>query len=309
MARAIQPIFELGQKIRRLISWAIEETAAPRSEHAIAKAIGAHWSTFKSNLTAEKMSVDNQKKLAAVFGFELDWPEWRDPSVARATLREHRRDTAEAFLQRFLQHKSKGTCLTIEAGLTAKHIDRRFADFSLGVAGSFTPSSDSDEIPLVLKLTFDQSGWPVLFEETNDVLTLGLTEVDLQLFSDRPTAKIVALPISCQSRTEGNFQGKISGFPSWWRITVAAGDIPTLVGRRIPNDGRDCTCQGFQVGDKIRAVMSARVDKCFVSLAGEPFEGISDARTRFIKHLVKLNALAGAEAVLGEQFLTVVEHP
>jgi hypothetical protein len=53
--------------------------------------------------------------------------------------------------------------------------------------------------------------------------------------------------------------------------------------------------------------MTARVDKCFVRLTGEPFEDKSDARIRFIKHLAKLQVLKDAEATLGEQILTVID--
>jgi hypothetical protein len=49
------------------------------------------------------------------------------------------------------------------------------------------------------------------------------------------------------------------------------------------------------------------VNDCFVRVAGEPFEGASQAKIRFIEHLSKLAVLNGTEAVLVEQTLTVVD--
>ena len=309
MAKEIHLIFELSKKLRRLQDWAAQSNdCSLRSEHGISKSTGIPRSTLKSNLERGQMSLANQLRLADLFGFGVDWPEWRDQDTTRITAAHKRRDTAQAFIERFLRRKSQSANLTIAAGPTRKHIDRRFADFSLSVAGSFAPSPEINKIPLMLSLSFDRRGWPVLFEETNDVITVGLTEVDLQLFADRPTARISAFPIECHSTSEGNFQGKVEGFPQWWTISIAEQGALSLAGSRLRNDGQDCICEGFRAGDTIRAVMTARVDKCFVRLTGEPFGGTSEARIRFIQHLAKLQVLKDAEATLGEQFLTVVDE-
>jgi hypothetical protein len=308
MAKDVQLLFELSKKLRRLQDWAAQsDICSLRSEHEISKSTDIPRSTLKSNLNQGRMSVANQQKLAELFGFSIDWPEWRDQDASRDAAASKRRDTAGAFNERFLRRKSQAARLTIEAGPTRKHIDRRFADFSLSVAGSFSPSPAIEQIPLMLSLSFDRRGWPVLFEETNDVITVGLTEVDLQLFADRSTARISALPIECHGTSEGNFEGRVDGFPHWWTIRMAEQGALSLAGSRLRNDGQDCICEGFQAGDTIRAVMTARVDKCFVRLTGEPFEHTSEARIRFIKHLTKLHVLNDAEAMLGEQLLTVID--
>jgi hypothetical protein len=310
MARKIEQILELGRKVRILQDWAA--TAGEdilNSEHAIARSAGIKRSTLKSNIRDGQMSSANQEKLGKVFGFRANWPEWRDPEAIRTIAAGRRRDTAEAFRDRFLASKSKVTCLTIEAGVTEKYLDRRFADFSFAVAGSFDPLAASDQIPLVLSLSFDRRGWPVLLQGTNEVLTVGLKQADLQLFPDRESAKgaqLTVSEISCHSGAEGNFRGNVEGLAPWWVISVTAGDGLWLMGRRLRNDGQDCVCQGFRAGDKIRAILTARANDCFVKVEGEPFEGVSEAKIRFIEHLHKLAVLKGTEAVLGEQTLTVI---
>ena len=140
---------------------------------------------------------------------------------------------------------------------------------------------------------------------------MGLTGADLQLFHpDRKGARIIASEITCHGDdAEGNFQGKVEGLAPWWILNVAASESERLMGRRLRNDGKDCVCQGFRTGDEIRAVMTARVNDCFVIVAGETFQDLSQAKLRFIEHLIKLDVLKGTEAVLGEQVLKVVEKP
>jgi hypothetical protein len=88
---------------------------------------------------------------------------------------------------------------------------------------------------------------------------------------------------------------------------VDKGDDLGLAGTRRRNDGKDCLCRNFVAGDELRAVMTARVSDCFVSVSGQPFDDASEAKRRFIDHLAKLSALGGAEAILGEQAVKVVE--
>jgi hypothetical protein len=303
-----QQIFELSKKLSHLHDWAKRSNNnLLSSERGVANAAKIPKSTLTSNRDQGRMSVANQLKLAELFDFETDWPEWHDQETIRQTPSDKRRDSAENFAERFSRRKSQAASLTIAAGRTSKHIDRRFADFSLSVAGSFAPSPEARKIPLILSLSFDRRGWPVLFEETDNVITVGLTEVDLQIFADRSTAAVTTLPISCHGESEGNFEGRADGFPYYWTISIAEQGSLSLAGSRLPNDGEDCICEGFHLGDTIRAVMTARVDKCFVRLTGEPFEDKSDARIRFIKHLAKLHVLKDAEATLGEQLLTVID--
>jgi hypothetical protein len=306
----VQHIFELSIKIRGLQDWAKAQPIrrAPNSERAIGDLAGIARSTLKTNIDKEQMSFANQEALAKTFGFKVTWPEWRDPDAIRTTDAKQRRDTAKAFLDRFLMHKSQPSRLTIEAGLTQKYIDRRFADFSFAVSGSFEPSPNTDMIPLVLSLSFDRRGWPVPFEGKHDALTVGLKEADLQIFHNRESAKVEARAIGCHSNAEGNFEGKVEGLAPWWIINVVTGDEPWLMGKRLRNDGEDCICRGLRIGDTIRAEMTARVNDCFVRVAGEPFEDIGEAKKRFIEHLAKLTVLNGAEVLLAEQTLTVVDH-
>jgi len=254
------------------------------------------------------MSLTNQEALANAYGFRVDWPEWHDHAAIRTTPADGRRDAAVAFLERFLASKSRGACLTIEASSTEKYVDRRFANFSFNVSGSFEPSPQCNKIPLVLSLSFDRRGWPILLDRSMEVLTVGLKQVDLQLYQNSKSAKIVPSDLECHSDNERNFRGSLEGLSTWWVIAVAASDAQWLMGKRLRNDGADCVCEGFRAGDKIRAVMTARVSDCFVKVTGEPFDGASKAKILFIEHLHKLAVLDGTEAVLGEQTLTVVDR-
>jgi hypothetical protein len=307
MATDVQPIFELSKKLRGLMDWAIQSNAgALTSVHAVARTTGINRSTLNSNLANEQLSRANQEALAKAFGYHLDWVEWRDTNAARSTPAGQRRDGADDFLNRFSSHKSSGVRLTIEPGLTKVHVDRRFAEFGFVLSGSFEPSAGTNSVPLALSLSFDRRGWPVFRD-----LTVGLKEVDLQLFHDRPPVAIEFFPLGVRDDAEGNFQGIVAGHSPYWIINIVdnaitRGDQAILAGTRRRNDGKDCICHGFQVGDEIRALMTARVSDCFVRVSGQAFDEASQSKMKFIEHLSKLAALNGAEAVLAEQIMAVV---
>lgn len=302
MSTDVQPVFELGRKLRGLMDWAASTGHEACSVHGIARASGIARGTLNSNIEREQMAPDNQEALATACGFRADWPEWRDPAAVRTTPADQRRDSATAFLDRFFAHLAAGRRLTIEAGITKSFVDRRFAEFAFALPGSFEPAADAGGIPLVLSLSFDRRGWPAFPD-----LTVGLKEVDVQLFHARKPEAIEAVELACRGEAEGNFHGAVEGHSPYWIISVVAGDDACLAGRRRRNDGRDCECRGFRPGDEIRARMTARVSDCFVRLSGQPFDDASEAKKRFIDHLIKLEALGGAEATLGEQVLQVVE--
>ena len=305
MSAKVQPIFELTQKLRGLIDLAIQaDNGVPTSERAVAKAAGIPWGTFKSNLVDRKMSPERQEALAKLFGFRTDWPEWRDRNANAHAAGGARRDGAAAFLERFFAHKSAGGRMTIDAGMTRIHIDPRFANFSLALPGSFVPSSTQAGIPLVLSLSFDPKGWPALVE-----LTVWLSEVDLQLKHERAGTSIAASAFACRDASEGNFSAQVEGVAQFWRINPSD-DGRKLSGTRRRNDGQDCVCVGFRDGDRIIAVMTARISDCFVTIEGAPLNDASEQKKQFMEHLSKLSALGGnAEAMLAEQTLTVVEAP
>jgi len=303
MSAKVQPIFQLTQKLRGLIDWAIQvDNGAPTSERAVADAADIRWGTFKSSLTSEKMSGDRQQALGKVFGFSPEWPEWRDRNAARTAPVGERRDGSEAFLERFRAQKSSGGRLTIDAGMTNVQVSRRFANFDLALPGSFAPSSSQSGIPLVLSLSFDPKGWPALVE-----LTVWLSEVDLQLIPPRAGTSIGLSEVTCRDSSEGNFSAEILGLPQYWRIRVADGG-KKLSGTRRRNDGGDAVCTGFRDGDQIKAIMTARISDCFVTIDGIPLDDASEQKKRFVEHLSKLSALGdSAEATLAEQTLTIVE--
>jgi formylglycine-generating enzyme required for sulfatase activity len=105
MADGVQPIFELGKKIRGLMDWATRANSELTSIQSIARAAGINRSTLNSNIRSEQMSAANQQALAGALGFRVDWPEWFDPSAPPAVSAAHRRDSAEAFLSRFARSK------------------------------------------------------------------------------------------------------------------------------------------------------------------------------------------------------------
>jgi hypothetical protein len=308
----LQPIFELEAKINGLMKWAKDTGRRDLTTlRALERKAQIPYSTLRDNMNLNKknndgrqqMSVAYQKKLAGAFGFPIDWREWRDPDATGQISPGTRIDTAKAFLAKFLVYKSRGARLTIDTGMTWKHIDRRFADFKLTVAGSFEPSSQADGVPLVVSVSFDPRGWPVFLD-----LTVGLKEVDLQLIHERAGAVIETFELTCRNEAEGNFRGRVEGVSRWWRINVTGDGGACLSGARLRNDGQDCICRGFQKDDEIKAVMSARVSDCFVSVDGTPLDDENEAKKRFKEHLLKLAALREAEAMLAEQILRVVER-
>jgi hypothetical protein len=310
MTEELQLIFELRKKLRGLQDWAKRTNHCElTTERAIATSINVKRSTFKSQIQNDRLSVSIQDAVADAFGFSVSWTEWRDPKIPRLTPSERRCDTATAFLEKFEASKAGAAYLTIQAGPVEKHLDRRFADFFLTVPGSFDPQAQRDGIPLLLGLSFDRRGLPIPLDGTTDVIAVGLKQADIQLFQieKNANAKIVASEISCGGDSEGNFRGSVEGLSSWWVITVATSDDRWLMGKRLRNDGQDCVCSGLKMGDKIRALMTARIDNCFVEIAPKSFDGKSQDKIRFVKHLHKLAVLNGTEAVLGEQILRVVD--
>jgi hypothetical protein len=306
MANAVQFVFELREKILRLIEWARNNDSPLNSTRAIERVIRLNHATLFSNMEKYRMSPANQLALAKAYGFSVEWSEWRDPNEIRHDVRSDRRDTAEAFIAKFVAEKSNGARLTIAAGPTWKHIDRRFADFTLAVSATYKPEASANAIPLTVGLSFDRRGWAVLLDEAESILTIGLKQVDLQLFYERASARIDVFPLPHSNGTDANFCGDVEGLSPWWLINVAAGDLSWLAGKRLSNDGQDCVCHDFHAGDSIRAVMTARVNDCFVRAEGEVFEDLSPAKSLLIRHLAKLSVLNSAEAVLCEQILTVM---
>jgi len=310
----VQDIFELDLKINRLMAWAKNVGKKELgSRRALARTLVIPYSTLSSAMKSRRMSVGNQKALEVAFGFQVEWPEWRDSDAMRAPNR--RRDHAQAFIDKFLAFISRppsGMCLTIEAAPTTPRVDYRVADHSFAVAGSFEPSPQTAGIPLVLSLSFDERGWSLGYDLT--VLTVGLREVDIQFFPIRDggamkekNASIKLSELTCHIDAEGNFRGIVRGLQErpWWIISNPDGGC--ISGMRRRNDGQDCICEGFRADDEIRTKMTARVSDCFVSVSGQPFDDASEAKRKFIEHLSALEVLNGAEATLGEQILKVVE--
>jgi hypothetical protein len=186
-----------------------------------------------------------------------------------------------------------------------KQSRRRFFYLRLAMAGSYDASDTSASaggIPMCLSLHFHPRGWPVDHD-----LTVGVREVDVQLIDARARGGIEISAFEC-SEGEGNFTGKTDGDPPYWTVGVK-GDEPGLAGTRRRNDGRDCICRGFEAGDEIVARMTARLNDCFVQPSGRFFIEESPETQRFLDHLRKLEALGGAEAILDQQVLEVVEKP
>ena len=268
MVEEVQPVFQLRMKMHALQAWARN---AGRNQicsmSGIAGAMGVAKTTLQSNIDNEKMSIVNQEKLARLFGFETAWKEWRDVKAFRGAGDKDRLDNSMAFEQRFLKYKSQSIPLTILSDLTREHLDRRFADFSFSVPGSFIPTEATSGIPLVLSLSFDRRGWPVQLGDSGETFVVGLKEVDLELTHNRDGARINTESFTCRSDGEGNFTAQTEGIGPWWIISLTDGDAQWLCGRRLPNDGADCVCKGFRLGDYITARMKARVDNCVVSIA------------------------------------------
>ncbi|NEV77626.1 hypothetical protein DYI24_11290 [Rhodopseudomonas sp. BR0C11] len=300
MARDTTRIYELPEKIRKLTDWAgncgITELA---SINSLARKIDVPESTLKHAIS-NRISFELQRRISEAFGFSIEWTEWLDRQAGSVA----RRDSAESFFDRFQKWKSAHAKITIVSDGTTTKIDRRFADFSFAVPGSFDPIDDEAEIPLILSIAFDRRGYPVWVEEASETLIVGLREVDLEISHDQAQRKIEAKDIECEGGADGNFSAFLEGLePPWWIVSTTD---QRLMGRRLPNDGCDCVCRGFGIGDKLTATMKARVDSCVVGMQGNLFKGESEAKKAFIDHLVRLTALQGAEAILGTQILEVV---
>jgi hypothetical protein len=307
MANEVQEIFELKKKLYLLMAWA-RQANLPRltSERSVADVAHIAHGTLVTNLNTERMAVDNQAKLAKAFGFSLDWHEWRDTAATPSTKRA---DTADAFIARFRTHRAKPACLTIEPDVTTPQIDHQFADFKFLLPGSFEASPRTSRIPLALQVHFGRRGWSFFLEDKLDALTVGLKQVDLELFFDRKAAAIKLRPVHCRNEGEGNFKGKPEGLRSGWLFTVTRRGSRWLTGTIRRNDHCACVCSGFLPGDKIHAIMSATISDCVEKVSGETFDNISEGKRNFINHLLKLAALNGTRATLGTQVLTVVDQP
>jgi hypothetical protein len=304
-------IFELQDKVNDLVNWAHQANVRTlMSRRSIADAMKTPRGTFESNLKSGRMSLANQAALSKLFGFSRDWPEWLDPDASRNTPAARRKDTPEAFIDRFRAHKSrksksKRQHLTIEPALTEALLDHRFVDFRL-VPSDRLEVSDGEHIDLALALFFGGSGLSVFDEETGEVQTVGLKQAELQLFSDRPTANIEVRGIECRGEAEGNFIGTPEGLRPRWVFKVAKTGAPWMAGRRLRNQSQDCICTGFRDADKIRAIMSATIQDCLAKIVSERLQKLSPEKQQFVHQLYKLAALNGTEAILCTQELTVV---
>jgi len=308
----VQDVFQLDLKINGLLTWGKQNGDSKLcSLRALEKSEVIAYSTLQSAIKAHRMSVGDQKALAAAYRFDIEWREWRDPDAKRTTALDHRRDSADAFLEKFYARPPSDVFLTVDAVSTTARVDYRVADYSFAVAGSFEPSMQAAEIPLVLSLSFDERGWSLVYDVTT--LAVGLKSVDLQLFPRRDGAPIgdVSVKLSelaCDTFAEGNFRGVVRGLDErpWWIISNPNGGYISGVRRR--NDGRDCICEGFRAGDEIQTRMTARVSDCVVVVSGRAFDNASEARKTFIEHLAALEVLKGAEVTLAEQTLRVVRQ-
>jgi hypothetical protein len=304
----IHPIFELKDKIETLMKWG-KAYGGPdlRSERTIQDKTGIPRNTIRSAATSGRMSVAVQKSLAELFGFETEWPEWRDIRAFAIKSADRRRDTAAAFENRFTATKFGLIPLTIEDSSTKNHIDPRFANFSFSIMGSFEPRIDAPGIPLTLSLSFDRRGWQLPVEGGTQVVKIGLRQVEVQLKpKNTDHGRIRILPIYCNSLEEGNFHGSVQGLSAWWIIDVCSED-QWLMGVRRRNDSEDCVLSGFRYGDVICATMTARISDCFVELPTESLGPVSNAKLRILEHLSKLQIIEDVEVRLAEQVLKVVQ--
>jgi ADP-ribose pyrophosphatase YjhB (NUDIX family) len=94
------PVYELTQKIGKLIELGKERDDVPASIRQIAESIGCSHATLIQSEKDDMMSYELQQKLAGVYGFLVDWPEWRDTRAHRTSTISDRRDTADKFIGR-----------------------------------------------------------------------------------------------------------------------------------------------------------------------------------------------------------------
>ncbi|WP_315718851.1 MULTISPECIES: hypothetical protein [unclassified Bradyrhizobium] len=296
-----QEIFELARKMSLLQGWASEAHCdGLTSLNAIAKTIGVSRNTLVSNLANDKMDKANQERIAKAFGFDTDWAEWFDKDGAGAS----RKDTADAFIDRFKRHKGRPASIALKASETRTHLDRRFADFRLGPNGSA-----AGELHANLDIWFAEDGWPMLIEGFSEVVMIGLKRADLIIEHDGSDAIVTAREVKCAPEG-GNFSGAADGIAPWWIIRSMNSNDPFLRGRRRPSDdAADCIFSGFQVGNQICARMTARVIDCdIIQMPSQLVEGTDFNSLKVMQQLLKIQALDGVEGVLGEQTLAVVKE-
>jgi hypothetical protein len=132
-------IFELAQKIVFLA----ENSAAQawcghkNSMNSFAEKLAIPRRTLVDCIAAGKLSGTNQSRLAQRCHFRLDWPEWNDPRVEWNTATGERRDTADAFKQRYLrevQPQPKIGRLRASRPTPPEQADARLASVELNVS-------------------------------------------------------------------------------------------------------------------------------------------------------------------------------
>jgi hypothetical protein len=100
----VQDVFQLDLKINGLVAWGKRNGDSKLcSLRALEKSEVIAYSTLQSAMKAQRMSVGDQKTLAAAYGFDIEWREWRDPEPRRAAAIHERRDGAEAFLKKLVR--------------------------------------------------------------------------------------------------------------------------------------------------------------------------------------------------------------
>ena len=104
-----EPIFELEQKYKFLKESKISRgyCGHDASDNSFCEELGIPRTTLLGSVNAGGLTSAQQHALADKCKFSLGWPEWNDPKADRATKREARRDTCEAFKARYLEHHSK----------------------------------------------------------------------------------------------------------------------------------------------------------------------------------------------------------
>ena len=104
-----EPIFELAEKFQFLKENAISRALCghANSENSFCEKLSIPRNTIRASLEKGSLAAEHQRILADKCKFSLDWPEWNDPNADRATKREHRRDTCEAFKAKYLKHHSR----------------------------------------------------------------------------------------------------------------------------------------------------------------------------------------------------------
>jgi hypothetical protein len=100
----VQEVFQLDLKINGLVAWGKRNGDSRLcSLRALEKSGVIAYSTLQSAMKAERISVGDQKAIAAAYGFDIEWREWRDPEPRRAAAIHERRDGAEAFLKKLVR--------------------------------------------------------------------------------------------------------------------------------------------------------------------------------------------------------------